>query len=197
MKSQKYSLLGSIALIVIAILCIPLMCFTLGGGNSTSTGWVISPRMGSNGKYLGESVIFEVTGKVGAVYVNIGDVYNTDEKGAINFMVDFRSSSDSIEEDDYMQALRKNFSIEAGESRNFGWVKLGNLTTLGEKYIKLTTGQSFELKEVAFVDKDGNNFPQSATADTFGRAQAVILQLPRKTICKVFHSPQTSKTVLA
>ena len=159
MKSQKYSLLGSIALIVIAILCIPLMCFTLGGGNSTSTGWVISPRMGSNGKYLGESVIFEVTGKVGAVYVNIGDVYNTDEKGAINFMVDFRSSSDSIEEDDYMQALRKNFSIEAGESRNFGWVKLGNLTTLGEKYIKLTTGQSFELKEVAFVDKDGKQLP--------------------------------------
>ena len=159
MKSEKHSLLGSIALIVIAILCIPLMCFTLGGGSSTSTGWTISPRMGSNGKYLGESVIFEVTGKVSAAYVNIGDVYNTDEDGNINFMVDFRSSSQSIEEDDYMQALRKHFSINAGESRNYGWVKLGDLTTLGEKYIKLTTGQSFELKEVAFVDKDGKQLP--------------------------------------
>lgn len=156
MKSQNQKTLGLVALIVIALLCVPMMWFTLGGGNSVSTGWKTSPRINDAGIYEGESVIYEVEGKVAAIYLNIGDVYNANEKGELDFTIDYRSSASSIIDDDYISGLRKKFSIPADESRHYGWVKLCDGLSIGEKYIKLTTEQSFELKEVAFTDEKGN-----------------------------------------
>ena len=165
MKAITNKTIGLITLIVIALLCVPLMWFTLGNDSGTSTGWQLSPRVSDDGEISSEYVILKVTyqqdekGKtlpINAIYVNIGEVYGANEQGEITFTLDFNNSETSLINGLIVSNTHREFTVFKNGERNYGWVNLAGSLSYSQKYIKITSKQSFELKEVVVTDEKGN-----------------------------------------
>ncbi len=156
MKATTDKTLGLITLIVIALICVPLMWFTLGTDSGTATGWDISPRITDSGDLKGESVILKTEGTVSSIYVNVGEIYVAGESGEITFTLDFSDSENAMKNDDYVLGSRREFTIFQNGERSYGWVKLAGSLSYSQKYVKISSTQSFELKEVVFTDKKDN-----------------------------------------
>ena len=157
MKADREKLIGIIVLIVITIAMIPLMCFALGSGESEGKSWKVLPR--KNGEsYFGESVILKVDGKVDSIYVKIGNVYNDNGKSGIDFTLDGSNSSKDLEDtSSYISIYRKQLPLKFEKDGAYlpKWYKIGEKLSISTKYLRLTTRQSFDFCEVAFLNKDG------------------------------------------
>lgn len=148
-----------VVVIIIALCTLAVMSFALGDGASTGDSWFIQPEYdeGSN-KYSGESVIIELDGTAEKIYIKIGNVYNTDDKGSIVFSMVGSSSAAQIEKYKVSTWFSQpvTITLKPKTDRGFepGWYLVGN-ESISYKYIRLTTEQSFEFDEIVFFDKDG------------------------------------------
>lgn len=161
MRTTTDKILGYITLIAIALLCVPLTWFTLGGDGGISTGWTISPRIADDGEISGESVVLIVDGKVSDVYVNVGEIYGANDDGGITFTIDFADSETSIKNGEYLIGNHYEYSLFNGGERTYGWTLLASSLNKSQKYVKFTTNNSFVLNEIVFTDEKGNRLPTS------------------------------------
>ena len=157
MQTAKNKLSTTIALIVIALLVLPLLAFGLGNNKGVNTSWHIAPHLLDNGggSYKAESVILSSEGTVSQIYLYVGNVYNApQDKIVINLV--HSDSETTIKDNSSLSSSRKQFIIDVKKGEYLGWVKLDLNTTIYAKYLKFSTEQSFELFEIALLDEKGN-----------------------------------------
>lgn len=155
---KKNVTIDLIVIIVTALIMLAIMTFTLGSLETTGKSWFIQPAFNeSTGKYVGESVILENSGTATKAYVRIGNVYNANKDGNIEFTVDGSSSKTEIcKYGTYLGLTRSFYTIKPQSNRGLepGWYPLDENLSLSYKYLRFTTEQSFDLEEIVFFDKD-------------------------------------------
>ena len=161
MQNSKNKLITTITLIVIAFLMLPILAFGLGTNKGVNTAWSVSPYLkdGTN-SYMADSVILSVDGSAKSVAFYIGNVYNA-PNGKITIVFDPVNSENDAKDDSYLITSRQEFTFEANTGDYLGWVSVEFKNLISAKYFKFSTEQSFELFEIAVIDKDKNLIPIS------------------------------------
>ena len=172
MQNTKNRTSTIIILILIALMLLPMLTFGLGSASGIDTAWTVQPRfLSTNNSYQKDSVVIEKQGSaVAEIYMYIGNVHNA-PNNKIKISLVHSDSKSTAEGNDSILASRKEFEIDVEQKEYLGWVKLELDRSISEKYLRFGTEQSFELFEIALLDKDGYLIPATCYGAIIYNAQ--------------------------
>ena len=167
MHKAKDRLITIIAMIAIALVVLPVLAFGLGSNKSVGTCWQVNPSVRSDTNVRQkDNVIIQNTFKVAStgeeaegekkfitgLYLYLGNVFDA-PNGVIEFAVaqsgkieTLKTTASAFNEETYV--------VEVNKGDYLGWVKLPIKTPISQEYVKISTRESFEFFEVAFINKD-------------------------------------------